>query len=86
MDFLLASHSLVIETKLVRDRQHAARIGNELIIDINHYRPHPACATLWCVIYDPHHHIQNVGGLVHDLEGVSTNEKGTVTTKVFILP
>jgi hypothetical protein len=86
MDFLLLDHSLVIETKLVRDRQHAARIGNELILDINHYRAHPACAALWCVIYDPNHHILNVGGLIADLEGISTNEKGTVTTKVFVLP
>ena len=85
MDFLLADHSLVIETKLVRDKQHAAKIGNELIIDIDHYRAHPACATLWCVIYDPNRYIQNVGGLVRDLEGLSKNDKGTVTTKVVVV-
>jgi hypothetical protein len=86
MDFLLADHSLVIETKLVRDKQQAVRIGDELILDIDHYRAHPGCSILWCVIYDPNHYIQNVGGLVRDLEGVSKNEKGTLTTKVFVLP
>ena len=86
MDFLLASYSLVIETKLVRDRQHAAKIGDELIIDIDHYRAHPGCKTLWCVIYDPNRYIRNVGGLVQDLEGESKNDKGTVVTKVFVLP
>ena len=86
MDFLLPVHSLVIETKLVRDRQHAGKIGDELIIDMAHYRAHPKCATLWCVIYDPNHFIQNTGGLVRDLEGESKNDKGTVMTKVFVLP
>ncbi len=85
MDFLLPDHSLVIETKLVRDRAHGAKIGNELIIDIDHYRAHPDCSKLWCVIYDPNHFIQNVGGLISDLEGTSRNEKGVVVTRVLIL-
>lgn len=41
MDFLLPAHGLVIELKFVRDRTHAKRIGDELIIDIEHYRVHP---------------------------------------------
>ncbi|MEP6534302.1 MAG: hypothetical protein ABJF23_03230 [Bryobacteraceae bacterium] len=38
MDFLLPAHGLVIETKIIRDRPHAKHVGNELIIDIDHYR------------------------------------------------
>ncbi|WP_438910735.1 transposase [Morganella morganii] len=53
MDFLLPAHKLVLETKIVRDRTHAKKIGDELIIDIEHYRRHPDCLNLWCVIYDP---------------------------------
>ena len=85
MDFLLPAYSLVIETKLVRDRAHGRRIGDELIVDIDHYRAHPGCHSLWCVIYDPNHYIQNAGGLAGDLEGESTNQKGTVRTKVVIV-
>lgn len=40
MDFLLPTYYLVIETKIVRDRAHAKRVGEELIIDIEHYRHH----------------------------------------------
>ncbi len=85
MDFLLPDHSLVIETKLIRDKAHGKKVGDELIIDIDHYRVHPKCLSLLCVIYDPNNFIQNVGGLTHDLEGKSENEKGTVITKVIVI-
>jgi hypothetical protein len=85
MDFLLPEYSLVIETKIVRDKKHGKTIGEELILDIDHYRSHPECRILWCVIYDPSHYIQNASGLVHDLEGESKNTKGTVSTRIFVI-
>lgn len=85
MDFLQPNHSLVIETKLVRDKAHSKRIGDELIIDTDHYRVHPDCADLWCVIYDPDCYIQNADGLRNDLEGESRNAKGTLRTRLFII-
>jgi REase_DpnII-MboI len=85
MDFLLPAHELVIETKIVRDRSHAKKIGDELIIDIEHYRRHPSCKTLWCVIYDPDHLITNSQGLKDDLGGQRRSKDGDVTVKVFIL-
>ena len=85
MDFLLPEHSMVIETKVVRSRTHAKRIGDELIIDIAHYRAHPQCDTLWCVIYDPDNLISNVGGLSRDLEGNHENAKGRVQVKTIIV-
>lgn len=69
MDFLLPAYAIVIETKIVRDRAHAKRIGDELIIDIEHYRRHPKCDSLWCVVYDPDHLITNADGLKNDLQG-----------------
>jgi hypothetical protein len=53
MDFLLPAHRIVLEVKFVRDRSHAKDIGNELIIDSDHYRRHPECDDLWCVVFDP---------------------------------
>jgi hypothetical protein len=75
---------LVIETKIVRDRAHARRIGEELILDIEHYRRHPGCKGLWCVIYDPNCFITNAPGLIADLEGSHASKDGEVIVKVFI--
>lgn len=85
MDFLLPTHHLVIETKIVRDRTHAKKIGDELIIDIEHYRKHPDCKTLWCVVYDPDHLITNAQGLKNDLDGQRKTKDGEVVVKTFIL-
>jgi len=85
MDFLLPAHELVIETKVVRDRSHAKRIGEELIIDIEHYRKHPNCKVLWCVVYDPDHLITNAPGLKSDLDGPRKTKDGEVVVKTFVL-
>jgi hypothetical protein len=85
MDFLLPAHELVIETKIVRDRAHAKRMGDELIIDIEHYRKHPACKRLWCVVYDPDQLLTNAPGLQRDLEGVRSSKEGQVSVKLWVL-
>jgi hypothetical protein len=85
MDFLFPTHSLVLETKRVRDKNHAKKIGDELIIDIEHYRRHPKCDRLWCVVYDPLHLIPNPTGLVTDLEGKRATPDGSVDVRVFVI-
>jgi hypothetical protein len=85
MDFLLSAYKLVIETKIVRDRAHAKRVGDELIVDIEHYRRHPACSSLWCVIYDPDGLITNAEGLKSDLQGQRSTPDGMVSVRVFVL-
>lgn len=85
MDFLLPAHRTVIEMKFVRDADHAKRIGNELIEDIEHYRKHSDCGILWCVVYDPEHLIRNPEGLKKDLEGTRTSKDGSVEVKVLIV-
>ena len=84
MDFLLPTHQLVIETKRIRDKSHATKVGNELIIDIEHYRRHPDCDRLWCVIYDQLQLIPNPSGLIGDLEGERTTSDGSVHVRVFV--
>jgi hypothetical protein len=85
MDFLLPAHKLVIELKFVRDRSHGKKLGDELIIDFEHYRRHPECEILWCVIYDPGNFIPNPEGLRNDLEGDRTMPDGKVQVKIFVL-
>jgi hypothetical protein len=54
MDFLLPDHSLILEVKRIRDKGHAAKIGNELILDIEHYRRHQSArgyGALFMILY-----------------------------------
>jgi hypothetical protein len=85
MDFLLPAYRLVIETKVVRDRAHGKRVGDELVVDIDHYSKHPDCGTLWCVVYDPDHLVQNAEGLKRDLEGKRTYNGVSFVVRVFVL-
>ncbi|QDT37232.1 PD-(D/E)XK nuclease domain-containing protein [Stratiformator vulcanicus] len=85
MDFLLPRYKMVIEVKRVRDKSHASRIGQELIIDMEHYRAHPSCDSLWCVVYDPGHFIENPNGITKDLEGKRTSPGGSVSVRIFVL-
>ncbi len=85
MDFLLPAYALVIETKIIRDKAHSKRIGDELIIDIEHYRQHQGCQKLWCAIYDPDNLITNPSGLKADLEGLHKLKDGEVLVTVFIV-
>ncbi|MCD8551855.1 MAG: hypothetical protein LRY74_18035 [Shewanella xiamenensis] len=85
MDFLLPAHDLVIETKRVRDKAHASKVGDELIIDIEHYRKHQKANHLWCVIYDPDLYISNPKGIIDDLEGPRSTPEGTINVKVIVV-
>ena len=77
-------HRLVLEIKFVRDADHSKKIGNELIIDVDHYRRHPDCDTLWCIVFDPHHLLPNPEGRRRDLEGLRTTKDVSVNVKVHI--
>lgn len=85
MDILLPKYGIVIELKFVRDKNHAKKIGDELIIDISHYQRHPDCRYLWCVIFDQDHLLPNAAGLKNDLEGERSSKEGKVLVKVALL-
>jgi hypothetical protein len=85
MDFLLPKHKAVIELKFAHERSQARKIGDELIIDIDHYQRHPDCDYLWCVVFDPDHLLPNSEGLKSDLEGQRETKDGSVRVTVFVL-
>jgi hypothetical protein len=85
MDFLLPKYKVVVELKFVRDSPHAKKIGDELIIDIDHYRRHSDCDHLWCVVFDPDHLLPNAEGLRVDLSGRRITKDGSVQVKVLVL-
>ena len=82
MDFLLYDHKIVCELKFVRDATHARKIGDELTIDVAHYRKHPDCKKLVAVIYDSKGLISNPRGLRTDIESDSHG----LEVMVFIIP
>jgi hypothetical protein len=82
MDFLLKDESLVVEAKVTRKGLGGKEVGEQLIIDIAHYKSHPSCKTLVCLVYDPEHRISNPTGLESDL----SKKTDGLTVKVFVVP
>ena len=67
VDFLLKEERIVIEVKKTRATINAKQLGDELIIDIAHYRNNPDCEILYCFVYDPEGYIRNPIGFENDL-------------------
>jgi hypothetical protein len=53
---------------------HAKKIGDELVVDIDHYQKHPDRERLWCVVFDENHLLPNPGRVEERL-GRSEDEK-----------
>jgi len=66
-DFLLKSEQVIIEVKKTRATLKSKQLGEQLIIDIAHYKKHPDCKTLYCFVYDPEGYISNPKGIQNDL-------------------
>lgn len=72
MDFLLKQERIVIETKLTREKLGTAEVSDELIIDVAHYKEHPDCSMLVCLVYDPDGRIKNPRGFEVDIARLSS--------------
>jgi hypothetical protein len=82
MDFLLRDESIVVEAKMTRKGLGAKEVGEQLIVDIAHYKAHPSCKTLVCLVYDPDGRVANPRGLESDLNG----ERDGLTVTVLVVP
>jgi hypothetical protein len=82
MDLLLEEEKIVIETKMVREGLTQKKIRDELIIDKAHYRVHPKCKKLYCLVYDPKEKTKNPKGFERDL----SDRVDGFETKVFVMP
>lgn len=82
MDFLLKREQLVVEVKKTRRGLGARELGDQLIEDIERYKPHTDCLTLVCFIYDPDGFIANPRGIENDLR----RQDGEIRVEVFIRP
>jgi hypothetical protein len=82
MDLLLREEQIVIETKMVRKSLTQKKIRDELIIDKAHYKVHPKCKKLYCLVYDPEEKTKNPRGFERDL----SDRVDGFETKVFVIP
>lgn len=71
LDFLLKNESVLIETKMTRDRLTDRKLGEELIIDVAHYKHTHGCQALVCFVYDPEHRLVNPRAIENDLSKVT---------------
>jgi hypothetical protein len=67
VDFFLKNESVLFETKMMRDSLSDRKVGEELIIDIAHYKQRPECKALVCFVYDPDHRLKSPQALENDL-------------------
>ena len=83
VDFLLKREKILIEVKKTRATLKDKDIGNQLIVDIAHYKSHPDCKQLICFVYDPDNFVANPRGLEDDLKRLSSEE---MLVEVYIRP
>lgn len=83
LDFLLKKEKIVIELKKTRASLTDKEIGNQLILDAQHYKSHPDCKKLICFVYDPENKVENPRGLENDLNLLSSDE---LSVEVYIRP
>lgn len=83
VDFLLKREKIIIEVKKTRTNLKDKEVGNQLILDIAHYKSHPDCKHLICFVYDPDNLIINPRGLEDDLNRNSTDD---MFVEVYVRP
>jgi len=74
MDLLLKNEKTVIEIKKTRDGLRSKELGEQLTIDIAHYRQHPDCKRLFFFVYDVEGYVKNPRGFEKDIEKLSSDE------------
>lgn len=67
VDFFLKNEGVLFETKMTRATLTDTKLGDELIVDIDHYKQMPECKAIVCFVYDPDHLLRNPTGLENDL-------------------
>jgi hypothetical protein len=56
----LKNESVLVETKMTREGLSDGKLGDELTIDIAHYKRMAHCKALVCFVYDPGHLLKTV--------------------------
>lgn len=80
-DFYIKDYAIVVEIKMTRDGLTDKKLGEELIIDIAHYKQR-GCKAIICFVYDPEHRLKNPNAIEIDLSRPTDG----VEVLVFIRP
>jgi CheY-like chemotaxis protein len=86
LDLVIKGLETVIETKMLRNKDHGNKIADELDIDIRGYVAHPYCKRLFCYVYDPKHYIKDARTVERDLSGEASQNGKTIDVIVMIRP
>ncbi len=84
IDIVLPSEEILIETKYIRDNQHAKTIVNELMIDIESYHAYPHCKKIIFFIWDPNRYIIDPYVITNDLSGIRVKGKSQFFVRIII--
>lgn len=74
VDFHLPEHGIIIETKMASTTLLDKDIGDQLIVDFQHYKALPHCNHLICFVYDKDSNLRNPHALISDLERMSDSD------------
>ena len=74
VDFHLPEYGIIIETKMASATLKDKDVGDQLIIDFQHYKALPHCNHLICFVYDKDSNLRNPHALISDLEKMSDSD------------
>ncbi|MEK6410404.1 MAG: hypothetical protein AABN34_26070 [Acidobacteriota bacterium] len=80
MDFLLPAYKIALELKHTRQSLSTKDLGDELIVDVSHYRTHGSVRSLVCLVFDEKRYVDNPRGLERDLSNI--HEDMVVTVRI----
>lgn len=86
IDIVVPRISTVVETKFVRNAQHAKKVGDELRIDFESYHIHPNCNKLIAFVWDPASLLADRSNFINDLRGLRSKGGSTFTVEVMVKP
>lgn len=86
IDRVFPSISVVLEIKLVRDKQHARKVASELKVDIESYHAHQNCKKLVAYVWDPQFLLPDRENFKTDLRGQRTKAGRTFGVEVLVKP
>jgi hypothetical protein len=86
IDFVIPEISTVIEAKYVRDSNHATKIPEELMIDIESYHAHTNCQSLYGFVWDGDGEIVDRSNFENELSGTRTIDGNRLQVEIIVIP
>ena len=69
---------------MVRTRNHARQVTDEVDIDVRGYVAHPHCRRLVCYVYDPKRYIKDPRTVERDLSGEASQGTKIIEVRIVV--